>query len=152
MESEAPDRAGTYESFAGAWPDAKGDRGQFNSMPKYVVSSTLEEPGGNNTTVSRETPSRTLEEQQESDGIMQVPGSLRLVQALLEGDLVEELHLMVFPVVLGTGRRLFGETSEKSDWRLVESGPVGPTECSFLIYERNRQSEKPRCRGWSPDR
>jgi dihydrofolate reductase len=67
-----------------------------------------------------------------------VPGSLRLVQALIEADLVDELHLMVFPVILGTGRRLFGETSDKTDWRLVESRPVGPDGVLVLIYERAR--------------
>ena len=74
----------------------------------------------------------------EIDGIVQVPGSLRLVQALMENDLVDELHLMVFPVVLGTGRRLFGESSEKSDWRLTEAKPVGPDGVLVLIYERAR--------------
>ena len=74
----------------------------------------------------------------EIEGIIQVPGSLRLVQALLESDVVDELHLMVFPVVLGTGRRLFGETSEKSDWRLAEAKPVGPDGVLVLIYERAR--------------
>ena len=75
---------------------------------------------------------------EEIDGIVQVPGSLRLVRALIEADLVDELHLMVFPVVLGTGRRLFGETSEKSDWRLTEAKPVGPDGVLVLIYERAR--------------
>ena len=75
---------------------------------------------------------------QEIDGIVQVPGSLRLVQALIEADLVDELHLMVFPVVLGTGRRLFGETGEKSDWRLAEAKPVGPDGVLVLIYQRAR--------------
>jgi dihydrofolate reductase len=74
----------------------------------------------------------------EIDGIVQVPGSLRLVQALIENDLVDELHLMVFPVILGTGRRLFGETSDKSDWRLSEAKPVGPDGVLVLIYERAR--------------
>ena len=69
---------------------------------------------------------------------LQVPGSHRLVQALIESDLVDELHLMVFPVVLGTGRRLFGETTEKTDWRLTESKPVGPDGVLVLIYERAR--------------
>ena len=60
------------------------------------------------------------------------------MQELIENDLVDELHLMVFPVVLGTGRRLFGETSEKTDWRLTESRPVGPDGVLVLIYERAR--------------
>ena len=72
------------------------------------------------------------------DGIVQTPGSLRLVQTLLEHDLVDELHLMVFPVILGTGRRLFGATTEKTDWRLTEAKPVGPDGVLVLIYERAR--------------
>jgi dihydrofolate reductase len=130
----------TYESFAGAWPSREGEfADKFNSMPKYLVSSTLENPEWNNTTVLKgdvvEDVSRLKEE---IDGIVQVPGSLRLVQALMENDLVDELHLMVFPVVLGTGRRLFGETSEKSDWRLTEAKPVGPDGVLVLIYKRAR--------------
>jgi dihydrofolate reductase len=130
----------TYESFAGAWPSREGEfADKFNSMPKYVVSSTLENPEWNNTTVLKgEVVEEVSRLKEETDGIVQVPGSLRLVQELMENDLVDELHLMVFPVVLGTGRRLFGETSEKSDWRLTEATPVGPDGVLVLIYERAR--------------
>jgi dihydrofolate reductase len=130
----------TYESFAGAWPSREGPfADKFNSMPKYVLSSTLADPEWNNTTVLEGDPVLAASKlKEEVDGIVQVPGSLRLVQALLEADLVDELHLMVFPVVLGTGRRLFGETSEKSDWRLTEARPVGPDGVLVLIYERAR--------------
>ena len=130
----------TYESFAGAWPDREGEfADKFNTMPKYVVSSTLEEPEWNNTTVLKGSAAEeTSKLKEEIDGIIQVPGSLRLVQELLEHDLVDELHLMVFPVVLGTGRRLFGETAEKTDWLLTESKPVGPDGVLVLIYERAR--------------
>ena len=130
----------TYESFAGAWPSREGEfADKFNTMPKYVLSSTLEDPEWNNTTVLEGDAAEEAAKLKEStDGIVQVPGSLRLVQALLDGDLVDELHLMVFPVVLGTGRRLFGETSEKTDWRLVESRPVGPDGVLVLVYERIR--------------
>jgi dihydrofolate reductase len=130
----------TYESFAGAWPSREGEfADKFNSMPKYVVSSTLEAPEWNNTTVLRgDAVEAASKLKKDTDGIIQVPGSLRLVQALVENDLVDELHLMVFPVVLGTGRRLFGETSEKSDWRLIEARPVGPDGVLVLIYERAR--------------
>jgi dihydrofolate reductase len=130
----------TYESFAGAWPSREGPFAEkFNSMPKYVVSSTLEDPEWNNTTVLKGDAVQAASKLKEDlDGIVQVPGSLRLVQALIEADLVDELHLMVFPVVLGTGRRLFGETSEKSDWRLTEARPVGPEGVLVLIYERAR--------------
>ena len=130
----------TYESFAGAWPEREGEfADKFNTMPKYVVSSTLEDPEWNNTTVLKgDAAEEAAKLKEEIDGIIQVPGSLRLAQALFENDLVDELHLMVFPVVLGTGRRLFGEMSEKTDWRLVESKPVGPDGVLVLVYERKR--------------
>jgi dihydrofolate reductase len=130
----------TYESFAGAWPSREGPfADKFNSMQKYVVSSTLENPEWNNTTVLRGDPvQETAKLKRKIDGIVQVPGSLRLVQTLIENDLVDELHLMVFPVVLGTGRRLFGETSDKTDWRLTEARPVGPDGVLVLVYERAR--------------
>ena len=130
----------TYESFAGAWPSREGPfADKFNGMPKYVVSSTLENPDWNNTTVvGSDAVAAASRLKDEIDGIIQVPGSLRLVQALLESDLVDELHLMVFPVVLGTGRRLFGETSDKSAWRLTEAKPVGPDGVLVLVYERAR--------------
>jgi dihydrofolate reductase len=130
----------TYESFAGAWPSREGEfADKFNTMPKYVVSSTLEDPEWNNTTVLEGNAAEAAAKlKAETDGIVQVPGSLRLVQELLENDLVDELHLMVFPVVLGTGRRLFGETSDKSDWQLIEARSVGPDGVLVLIYERAR--------------
>jgi dihydrofolate reductase len=130
----------TYESFAGAWPAREGEfAGKFNSMPKYVVSSTLENPEWNNTTVLKGNAAEEASQlKQELEGIIQVPGSLRLVQALIEADLVDEVHLMIFPVVLGTGRRLFGQTSDKTDWRLTETKPVGPDGVLVLVYERAR--------------
>ena len=128
----------TYESFAGAWPSREGEfADKFNEMPKYVVSATLDDAEWNNTTVltgDAVEGARQLKER--TDGIVQVPGSLRLAQALIEADLVDELHLMVFPVLLGTGRRLFGETSEKTEWRLIESRPVGPDGVLVLVYVR----------------
>ena len=130
----------TYESFAGAWPNREGEfADKFNTMPKYVVSSTLEEPEWNNTTVVRgDVAAEAARLKEETDGILQTPGSLRLVRTLLEHDLVDELHLMVFPVVLGTGRRLFGETADKTDWRLTDARPVGPDGVLVLVYERAR--------------
>jgi dihydrofolate reductase len=128
----------TYESFAGAWPEREGPFAEkFNAMPKYVVSSTLEDPGWNNTTVLMgEAVEEASKLKEQVDGVIQVPGSLRLVQALFEADLVDQLNLMVFPVVLGTGRRLFGEQSEKSDWRLTEVKPVGPDGVIVTTYQR----------------
>jgi len=75
----------------------------------------------------------------EFDGVIQVPGSLRLVQALMEADLVDQLNLMVFPVALGTGRRLFAEMDKRKDWKLSESRPVGPDGVIILTYERDRE-------------
>jgi dihydrofolate reductase len=130
----------TYESFAGAWPSRDGPfADKFNSMLKYVVSSTLADPHWHNTTVLTGDAVDEAKKLKDSiDGIVQVPGSLKLVQALMEADVVDELHLMVFPVVLGTGWRLFGETSEKSDWRLLEARTVGPDGVLVLTYERAR--------------
>ena len=125
----------TYEGFAAAWPNREGEfADKFNSMPKFVVSSTLEDPEWNNTTVVKGDVVEEVRRLREAlDGIIQVPGSRQLVQALVENDLVDEIHLMVFPVVLGTGRRVFGETSDKKPMRLVESKPAGET--LILIYQ-----------------
>jgi dihydrofolate reductase len=130
----------TYESFAGAWPTREGEfADKFNTMPKYVVSSTLREPEWRNTTVlSGDVAEEAAKLKERIDGIVQTPGSLRLVQTLLEHDLVDVLHLMVFPVLLGTGRRLFGALPEKTDWRLKETRTVGPDGVLVLVYERAR--------------
>jgi dihydrofolate reductase len=117
----------TYESFAGAWPQYEGPLAdKYNGMPKYVVSSTLTDPAWNNTHVLDgdlvEEVSRLKEQ---VDGEIQVPGSIRLAQELIGNDLVDEIHLMTFPVVLGTGRRLFAETADKTTWRLTEARTVG---------------------------
>src|SRR6266566_7611314 len=100
----------TYEGFAAAWPSREGEfADKFNSMPKYVVSSTLDEPEWNNSTVLKGDVAEAVSKlKQEQDGDIVVHGSGRLVQALLEHDLIDELRLMVFPVVLGSGKRLFG--------------------------------------------
>jgi dihydrofolate reductase len=125
----------TYEGFAAAWPSREGEfADKFNNMPKYVVSSTLRDPGWNNSTVlSGDVPEEVAKLKQEQDGDIVVHGSARLVQTLVEHDLVDELRLMVFPVVLGTGKRLFGDTSDKKRLRLVDSKTVGDG-VSILIY------------------
>ena len=106
----------TYEGFAKAWP-ARTDEGfadKFNTMPKYVVSSTLKDPEWNNSTVlAGDVAEEVAKLKQKHEGDIVVHGSARLVQALLEHGLVDELRLMVFPVVLGAGKRLFGETSRQ---------------------------------------
>src|SRR5918994_3379957 len=95
-------------------------------MPKYVVSSTVEHPDWNNTTVlNGDVVEEISELRQETDGDIYVHGSAQLAQTLIEHDLVDEVHLMVFPVVLGTGKRLFGETSDKKRLRLTDSKTVG---------------------------
>src|SRR6266540_4352324 len=104
-------------------------------MPKYVVSSTLAEPEWNNTTVLKgDVAQEVAKLKQEHDGDIVVHGSAQLVQALVEHDLVDELRLMVFPVVLGSGKRLFGETSAKKPLRLVDSKTVGDG-VAILVYE-----------------
>ena len=117
----------TYEGFASAWPSRDGEfADKFNNMPKYVVSSTLKDPEWTNTTViSDDLASEVGRLKQEIDGDIVVHGSAQLVQALVEQGLVDELRLMVFPVVLGAGKRLFGETSDKRPLRLSDSKTVG---------------------------
>ena len=117
----------TYEGFAAAWPSRDGEfADKVNSMPKYVVSSTLEHAEWNNSTVLKgDVVGDVTKLRQELDGDIYVHGSCQLAQTLIEHDLVDELHLMVFPVVLGTGKRLFGETTDKKTLRLVESKTVG---------------------------
>jgi len=126
----------TYEGFAEAWPSREGEfADKFNTMPKYVVSSTLEEPGWNNSTVLKgDVAEEVVKLRQEQDGDIVVHGSARLVQTLVEHDLVDEFRLMVFPVVLGSGKRLFGEASDKKPLRLVDSKVVGDG-VAILIYE-----------------
>jgi dihydrofolate reductase len=129
----------TYEGFAAAWPSRDGEfADKFNSMPKYVVSSTLRDPEWTNTTVLDGDLTESVEKlKEEHDRDIVVHGSPSLVQALLERDLVDELRLMVFPVALGTGKRLFGETSDKKPLRLVDSKVVGEG-VTILVYEPGR--------------
>jgi dihydrofolate reductase len=126
----------TYEGFAAAWPSRDGDfADKFNAMPKYVVSSTLENPEWNNSTVLRgDLPEEVAKLRRQHDGDIVVHGSARLVQALVENDLVDELRLMVFPVVLGNGKRLFDGTSDKKPLRLVDSKIVGDG-VAILVYQ-----------------
>ena len=128
----------TYESFAGAWPNRKGEfADKFNSMPKFVVSTTLKDPEWSNTTVldSGDATEQVRKLKQDFDGELQVPGSHRLVQELIESDLVDQVNLMVFPVILGTGKKVFEEKPERRNLRLKESKVVGDGVV-VLTYER----------------
>ena len=126
----------TYEGFAEAWPSREGEfADKFNNMPKYVVSSTLGEPEWNNSTVLKGDVAEEVQKlKQEQDGDIVVHGSAQLVQTLVEHDLVDEFRLMVYPVVLGSGKRLFGDTNDKKPLRLVDSKVVGDG-VAILIYE-----------------
>ncbi|HET7507795.1 MAG TPA: dihydrofolate reductase family protein [Solirubrobacterales bacterium] len=129
----------TYEGFAAAWPKMEDEAGfatKMNEMPKYVVSSTLERADWQNTTILSGDPAesiRTLKEQ--VDGVILVAGSVTLVHSLIESDLVDELRLMVFPVLLGQGKRLFPEGEKKHRLELAESKTVGDG-ISLVRYER----------------
>ena len=130
----------TYQSFAAAWPSRKNEfADKLNSMPKYVVSSTLEKAEWNNSTVLRgDVVARVSKLRQESSGDIVVHGSAKLVQTLIEHDLVDELRLMVFPVVLGTGKRLFGDTSDKKRMRLASSKTVGDGVVILIFQPTDR--------------
>jgi dihydrofolate reductase len=126
----------TYEGFAKAWPGREGEFADtFNNMPKYVVSSTLTDPEWTNTTVvSGDLRSEIARLREESDSHLVVHGSARLVHWLIDNDLVDELRLIVFPVVLGKGKRVFGETSDAKRFRLTEANGAG--DLAMLVYER----------------
>jgi dihydrofolate reductase len=128
----------TYESFAGAWPQRDGEfADKFNAMPKFVVSSTLTDPQWSNTTVlhGADAMAEVRKLKDEFDGELQVPGSHQLVQELIGSDLVDQINLMVFPVILGTGKKVFEEQPERRRMRLKESKVVGEG-VAVLIYER----------------
>jgi dihydrofolate reductase len=125
----------TYEVFADSWPSREGEfADKFNSMPKYVVSSTLSDPEWTNSTVVGGDLAEEVERLKgEHENDIVVHGSVQLAQELLERDLVDELRLMVFPVVLGTGKRLFAEASGKKSLELAESKTVGDG-VEILVY------------------
>lgn len=131
----------TYEGFAAAWPSREGEfADKFNGMPKYVVSSTLTSPSWSNTTVlDGDLAEEVTRVRDQVDGDVVVHGSAQLVQALLDLDLVDEVRLMVFPVVLGSGKRLFGETSGKKRLRLTDARVVGDG-VTIAVYEPVRSA------------
>jgi dihydrofolate reductase len=126
----------TYEGFAAAWPSRTGEfADKFNGMRKYVVSSTLTDPEWNNSTVISGNVAdevRTLK--QANGGDILVNGSAQLVETLMANDLVDEYRLMVFPVVLGKGKRLFGDPEAAKPLELAEARPVGPDGVVILTY------------------
>ena len=126
----------SYEWLASRWPSRSGELAdRLNSVPKYVVSSTLVDPHWNNSTVLRDDVVNEVSKlKQELDGEIVVPASFQLVRTLMEHDLVDELRLKIFPVVLGAGKHLFGETSDKKSMRLLEVRALGDG-LAYLAYE-----------------
>ena len=124
------------EWFAARWASRTGEwADRLNSLPKYVVSSTLEDPSWTNATVLKgDVVDEVSKLKQELDGDIVVYASYQLGRTLMEHDLVDELRLVVFPVVLGAGERLFGETSDKKPMRLVDTRTIGDG-LAFLTYE-----------------
>jgi len=126
----------SYEFLAARWPSRTGELAdRMNSIPKYVVSSTLEDPSWNNSTVVKGDAVNEVSNLKERlNGEIVVPASLQLVRTLIEKDLVDELRLMVYPFVLGAGERLFGETSDKVPLRLVANRTVGDS-LPYVTYQ-----------------
>jgi len=131
----------TYEFFAARWPSRSGPLAdRLNSLPKYIVSSTLEAPAWNNTTVLKgDVIDEVSKLKQEIDGEIVVAASFQLWHTLMEHDLVDELRLMIYPVVLGAGERLFGETSDKKPMRLLNTRTVAG-DLAYLTYEPVRNA------------
>ena len=130
----------TYEGFARAWPGRTDDAGfadKMNGMPKYVVSKSLERADWNNSTVLRgDVATEIANLKAQPGGSILVNGSASLVRALIENDLVDEYRLMVFPVVLGAGKRMFTDTDAPASMSLVEAKPVGSAGVLTLVYRR----------------
>jgi dihydrofolate reductase len=126
----------SYEFFGARWRPRTGELAdRLNTIPKYVVSSTLEDPEWNNTTVLKgDVVAEVSKLKQQLDGEIVIPASYQLARTLLEHDLLDELRLVVFPVVLGAGERLFGETSDKKPMRLVSMSTIGQS-LAFVTYE-----------------
>jgi dihydrofolate reductase len=130
----------TYEGFAEAWPTMEDEQGfadKMNSMPKYVVSTTIKEPEWENTTViSDDVPDQVAKLKDQYDGDILIAGSAKLIQTLVENDLVDEWRLMVFPEVLGEGKRLFDDGLPRRKLKLTDDRPLGPDGIRLLTYER----------------
>ncbi len=128
----------TYVGFAAAWPSREGEfADKLNNDPKYVVSTTLKNPTWHHTTViSRSVPEEIVKVKAATDGTVLVSGSGKLVSTLLGHDLVDELHLMVFPTVLGRGKRLFPERIDRLKFQLIEVKRVGSDGVLTQVYAR----------------
>jgi dihydrofolate reductase len=128
----------TYEGFAAAWPSREGEfADKLNADRKVVVSTTLTDPEWNNTAViADDVPAELAKLRDETDGTILVAGSATLVRTLLEHDLVDEVRLMVFPTILGRGKRAFPEGIDRRKLALVEARPVGPDGVQVQVYRR----------------
>jgi dihydrofolate reductase len=128
----------TYEGFADSWPSREGEfADKFNNMPKFVVSTTLDEPEWNNSTVIRGDVAAEIDKlKAQFAGDVAVHGSAQLVNTLKEQDLVDEYRLMMFPVVLGTGKRLFSDGGDLTPLNLSDAKQVGPDGVIILTYQR----------------
>jgi dihydrofolate reductase len=133
----------SYEWLAARWSSRSGELAdRLNGLPKYVVSSTIEDPTWNNSTVLQgDAVNQVSRLKQELNGEINVPASFQLARTLIEHDLVDELRLKIFPVVLGAGERLFGETSDKKPLRLVGTQTLG-NGVAILTYEPVRDAER----------
>jgi dihydrofolate reductase len=134
----------TYDIFAATWPLAEADDpigSKLNSMPKYVASRTLDTVSWQNSTLLTGDVAKAVDELKQGDGDeIQVHGSGGLVQTLFEHDLVDELHLLVFPVLLGSGKRLFGEGTIPAALKLVNTTPTA-TGVVISTYAREGKLE-----------
>jgi dihydrofolate reductase len=130
----------TYEGFAAAWPKMQDEAGfadKMNGMPKYVVSTTVTDPEWQNTTViADDVPGQVAALKERHDGDILIAGSATLIATLLEHDLVDEWRLMVFPTILGLGKRLFPDGVDRRKLKLVDDKPLGPDGIRLLTYRR----------------
>jgi dihydrofolate reductase len=126
----------TYEFLAARWPSRSGELAdRLNEMPKYIVSSTLNAPEWNNSTVlNGDVVDEVSNLKQQLNGEIVIAGSIQLVRTLIEHDLVDELRLMVYPIILGAGERLFSQTSDKKPTRLISTRTVD-ADLAYVTYE-----------------
>jgi dihydrofolate reductase len=130
----------TYEGFAAAWPNMEDDAGfaeKMNGMPKHVVSTTIKDPEWENSTViSANVPEEVAKLKDQYEGDILIAGSAKLIATLLENDLVDEWRLMVFPTILGEGKKLFPDGIDRRKLKLTEDRALGPDGIRLLRYEK----------------